>query len=412
MPARDSPLPARRGVVPRYLGAALAVRMADEGVRVSLVLLALRETGSPAVGGALVAALLVPHVLAAPLVGTVLDRARHPQRVLAAAVLLFAASLLSAAMLLGRAPLWVTVAVLLAGGCGGPALTGGLSGQLPRLVGRDRAPRAFGLDSLFYNVASMAGPAVTAAAAVAAGPRVAQALLASMAVLGAAGAASLPLTVGGGRRPVRGPGLLNGGKAILTQPTLRIVTLSSSLGQLGPGALTVVAAVIATAAHRPESSGLLLSAVAAGALFGSLLWTWRPLAPNRSALVTTMAMIAIGIPLLLAATTSSLKILALLFGISGVFVGPFGSALFTARTLYADGNVRGQVFTIGAGLKVSAGALGAGLIGLAADLPIATQLVLVASSPLLAGVLGTAMLVANTRGMSSPVVGSHPRTQR
>ena len=44
----------------------------------------------------------------------------------------------------------------------GPALTGGLTSQLPTLVGKDKTPRAFGLDSLFYNVASMVGPAVAA----------------------------------------------------------------------------------------------------------------------------------------------------------------------------------------------------------------------------------------------------------
>jgi hypothetical protein len=48
-------------------------------------------------------------------------------------------------------------------------------------------------------------------------------------------------------------------------------------GQIGPGSLAVVAAVLATSQHRPTSSGLLLTAIAAGAFLGSLLWTWRPI---------------------------------------------------------------------------------------------------------------------------------------
>jgi MFS family permease len=87
----------------------------------------------------------------------------------------------------------------------------------------------------------------------------------------------------------------------------------------------------------------------------------------------------------------------LLVGGCWIFVGPFGTALFLSRTQYADPAVRAQVFTIGAGLKVTASALGAALIGFAAGLPVATQLLLVANSPLLAGVLGSVLLTFGTR---------------
>jgi hypothetical protein len=62
-PAAASKHSVRRWVLARYLLATAAARMADEGARVSLVLLALHGTGSAAVGGAMIAALLVPHVL-------------------------------------------------------------------------------------------------------------------------------------------------------------------------------------------------------------------------------------------------------------------------------------------------------------------------------------------------------------
>jgi MFS family permease len=163
-------------VLTRYLGAAGAARIADEGARLSLVLLAVDRTGKAAVGGALVAVLLVPHVVAAPLVGVVIDRSARPRWVLAGLVATFAASLFTAAQLLGRAPLGLVVAVLLLGGCCGPAITGGLTSQLPALVGVDRAPRAFGFDSLFYNVAGMAGPALVGLVAAVAGRRPRRAL--------------------------------------------------------------------------------------------------------------------------------------------------------------------------------------------------------------------------------------------
>lgn len=396
-----------RWLLPHYLAAALAARTADEGARVSLVLLALHETSSAALGGAMIAALLVPHVVAAPLVGALVDRARHPRLVLALMVLVFAASLLSVALLLGRAPVWVVFVLLLLGGCCGPAITGGLTSQLPALVGEDRVPRAFGLDSLFYNIASMTGPALAGITAAAVNPAAAQTLLAVSAALSAAGVATLPIRAH--QHPTRAtqPGLLSGAQEILRQPTLRVVTLSSTLGQIGPGALPVVAAVLATSLHRPASSGLLLTTIAAGSLLGSLLWTWHPVAAHRSPLVTTVSMIGIGTPLALSAAAPSITATAVLFGISGIFIGPFGSALFTARTQHAAEAVRTQVFTIGAGLKVTAAAFGAALIGFATDLPVWALLLLAASSPLLAGALGTLLLTL--RPAATRDAATHPR---
>jgi MFS family permease len=386
-------LPVTRLLLPRYLAAAGAARVADEGARVSLVLLALHETNSAAVGAAMVAALLVPHVVAAPLVGSVIDRARRPRWVLAAMVLVFATALLSVAQLVGRTPLWVVLAVLLLGGCCGPAITGGLTSQLPGLVGPEKAPRAFGWDSLFYNVSSMAGPALAGLTAAAAGPRAAQSLLAGSAALGAAGVAALPIAAHPRPCRTRRPSHLDGVREILHQRMLRLVTLSSALGQLGPGALPIVATLHATSLNRPAASGPLLAAVAAGSLLGSLLWTWHPVAPHRSPLVTTVSMIGIGAPLAGAAAASSIGATAVLFGLSGIFIGPFASALFTARSQYAAEAYRTQVFTIGAGLKVTASALGAAMIAPLTGLPVWVLLLIVSSSPLLAGLLGTLLLV-------------------
>ena len=371
--------------MPHYLAAAVLARIADEGARVSLVLLALDRTGSAAIGGTMVAALLIPHVVAAPLVGVLVDRGRQPRWVLASAMLIFAGSLFSTAALLGQAPLWLIYVLLLVGGCCGPALTGGLTSQLPALVGKDKTPRAFGLDSLFYNVASMVGPAVAGLIAAVANPAAAQCMLAASAAVGALGVATLPLARRMDPSSATRLDLLSGAREIVQQPTLRTLTLTSSLGQIGPGGLAVVAVVLATSQHRPAGSGLLLAAVAAGAFIGSLLWTWRPIAVDHAPLVTAISMIGIGIPIAIAAVTPSLEATAVLFGLSGIFIGPFGSALFLSRTQYAAPAVRTQVFTIGAGLKVTASALGAALIGFAAGLPVAAQLLLVASSPLFAG---------------------------
>ena len=91
------------GRLTAYATAALLVRLADEGARVVLTLLALQRTGGPAAVGLLVAALLAPHVVAAPVVGLLADRLRRPERLTAVAALGFAGSLAGTAAALGRA---------------------------------------------------------------------------------------------------------------------------------------------------------------------------------------------------------------------------------------------------------------------------------------------------------------------
>jgi len=356
---------------------------------VALLLLAADRTGSVAIGGTLVATLLVPHVVAAPLVGTLVDRSPRPEAVLAGAVALFAAGLAVPVVLLGNGPLWPSFLALAGAGCCGPAITGGLTSHLAALVGPRQQGRAFGLDSLFYNLASMAGPAVVGLGAAALGSGPATVMLAAAAALGALGTATQRRPpVDQGRATTSRRSLLGGARAIVANPQLRALTLTTTLGQIGPGGLAVVATVLATSVHRPAISGLLLSTSAVGSLLGSLLWTWRPLPAQRAPAVTAWTMIGAGAPLAAAAATDSLPLVTALFGLSGFFVGPFAAALFLARNLLAPESLRAQVFTLGAGLKVGASALGAGLLGLATHLPVSVGLVLVAASPMLAGTLG------------------------
>ena len=58
---------------------------------------------------------------------------------------------------------------------------------------------------------------------------------------------------------------------------LALVTAATSVGQLGFGALPVVVAVVAVRQGEPAAAGLLLAALTAGGVVGSLLWTAGPL---------------------------------------------------------------------------------------------------------------------------------------
>ncbi|MFG3644385.1 MFS transporter [Micromonospora sp. NPDC047762] len=376
----------------RYLVTALLARTADEGARVALVIFALERTGSAAVGGMLVATLLLPHVVAAPLVGGLVDRSRRPAAVLAPAIAVFASALAATVALLGHAPLWQTYLVLAIAGCCGPAVTGGLTSQLAALAGPAHEARAFALDSLSYTVAGMVGPATVGLAVAYANPSAAIMALAVAGGLGALGVASLRLPAPSAGEQTRAVDLFQGAREIVRNRALRTITLATSIGQLGLGGLAVVATTLAAAAHQPSRAGLLLSVTAGGAFVGSLLWAWRPMPASRAPLVTVWAMVAVGVPLALAATVHSLSLAAALFALSGLFTGPFAAALFLARSQLAAEATRTQVFTIGAGLKVAASAIGIGLLGLATDLPASAQLLVVAAFPILAGVAGGVLL--------------------
>lgn len=222
------------------------------------MLLALERMNSAAVGGLLVAVLLVPQVVAAPAIGLLTDRARQPRWVLTISVAGFAASLAAVAIMLGRVPLPVIVAILLVGGCCGPSLTGGLTSQLPRLVSESSLPRAFGADSLTYNVSGIAGPAVAAVIGVA-GAGTATIALAAAAAAGALLLGTLPIPLQRRSPDQQRPPLTGGFRALLTDRVLGAVMASSTIGQLGLGALPIVAAVLASRQHQPAATGWLMT---------------------------------------------------------------------------------------------------------------------------------------------------------
>jgi Major Facilitator Superfamily len=399
-----------------YTAAAVLVRLADEGTRLALVLLALDRTNSARVGGALVAALLVPQVLAAPVVGLVTDRARAPSLVLGACAFGFASALFATAIGLGRAPLPLIVAVLVVGGCCGPALTGGLTSQLSGVVSNEFLPRAFGIDSLTYNVSGVVGPALVAVLSGFSSPSTALVALAVIGAIGGVVIAGLPLE---GRSSARIGGALQAAAALrllVRDRVLGLVTGATTVGHAGLGALPVVVVVLAQRAHAPWVSGWLLAAFAFGALSGSIAWIVRPASPPRAPAIVMATLMLTGTPLVLAAGSSSLGCTAALFVVSGFFTGPLAGALFTTRQERSPDSARAQVFTLGAGLKITAAAAGVTAAGALAQAPNSSLLLASAACPFLAGAVGALLLcvqqrVGHTGGHAPPEPSSQGRSR-
>lgn len=353
-----------------YLAASFAARLAEEGMSVGLVLLAVERTGSAAQGAFALTAWTAPHVLAAPLTGGVAARARRPRPLYAGALAGFAVAIAGVALLMGRAPAPATFAVALAGGAFGPVVSGGLSSLVAVLVpeGGSR-DRAYALDAAGYNAASVAGPAVVGLVTALASAGAAALAMAAAAGAAALLAAALPLRQAPPppSAPTLRAGLAAGLAAVWRDRELRGITAATCLAHVGIGGLTGTAVLLAISLGHADGGGVLMTASAVGALGGSLaVARWLPSVPARTMAVASLA--AHGTALTAAAFAPSYPVCVALFAVAGAADGPLLAATLRVRADHAPPRLRTQVFTLGAGLKITAAAAGAALTGAAASL--------------------------------------------
>ncbi|MFF5079014.1 MFS transporter [Actinoplanes sp. NPDC000266] len=347
----------------RYVGAAVCARLADEGARVAILLLALDRTGDAALGGLLIAALMVPHVVAAPITGALADAVHRRRLLYFLAFLGYGGALLTGAEMIGRSTV-AAVVLLIFAGCCAPLLIGGLSSLLPDLV-PGRLERAFGFDVMSYSIAGIAGPALAAVLADLAGASWSVVGLVTLVVAGAILVASLPLpSADSSPKRIRSP--LAGLTVMVRRPRLGAVTLGTIFSMLGVGALPLVAALLADEAGRHELTGLVLSAGAAGGLLTSLLLTRWPIRRWRPERVVAVSLAATVLPFLLLILLPAGWAGLPLFALAGALGVPVSVAVFAVRDQESPPEIRTQVFTLGAGVKVTAAAAGAAVAGFAA----------------------------------------------
>ncbi|MDI2124535.1 MFS transporter [Yinghuangia seranimata] len=390
-----------------YLTGAIAARTGNEMSGPALLLAGLAATGSAASGSALLAGLTVAAAVGGPVVGVLLDRADRPGRLLAAALVLYAAVLAVITVLLGRVPLGVVVAVSVLGGLVGPALSGGWTAQLPSAVGADALPRATAYDAMTYNFATLVGPALAALAVGLSGATVG--VLAALCLICTAApvAAALPRRA----RPAEPgvsmrAGLASGFRVIGNSPTLLRGTVASVVTCVADGVLVACTPLLGERHLGGAARGaVLLSVIAASAFAANAVLARRPqtLRPDtvvwgsNLVLSASFAVAALGHPaaLLLAAVGA------------GIGQGPQMAALFTIRNREAPDHLRGQVFTTGASLKITGFALGAALAGPAATWSLPGALVIAAGIALSAVV--PYGVPARARPAADGAVGADPR---
>lgn len=328
----------------------------------ALLLLGFAVTRSAGAGSALLAGLTIAAAAGGPLFGAVLDRSPHPERVLAGTLAAYAAGIAAIQVSLGRLPLLLVVCVAVVTGLAGPAVAGGWTSQLPRVVSRGALPRCSALDALTFSIASLAGPALAAVIMAWAGARSAVAISAALVALAVPAACSLAPAPANcvPAEPMRRQ-LAAGFAAILGRRALRRATMTSVVSYMGIGMFLVCCPVLGQQRMGAASRGaLLISAAAVTSLIAnSALARHPPRRPDSLVLASTLLLCLS----MAAAAVAPGWLTMLAVGFSGAGEGPQLTGLLAVRHREASATIRGQVFTTAASLKVGGLAAGTALAG-------------------------------------------------
>lgn len=364
-----------------YLAAAIAVRLCTEGVGVALVLVAATQLHSVALGGVLLACLMAPSVVAAPVVGAVLDAATSPRLVMLLGGLLLAAGVLVASAA-AALPVAVVVLALLAAGCAMPAFVGGLSAFAAEVMPGDVA-RATSVDALSYNLAGIGGPAIVSGTSLLLGPATALVALAVVVVVGSALLQLLPIAsrTGSFHPTALRRGIAAAMRTLVTHGPVARVAAGGAVVMIGAGGLPVVA----VSRGQAETAGaVLLTAFSVGGVLGALLValpaTTRLTARFPAARVMAICFATTGVATALAAVLPGFTGAVIALAIAGLPDASGVAAMFRLRTEASPPAVRGQIFVVASGLRVAGASLGAALASALAALSPDVLLLLIAVS--------------------------------
>ena len=378
----------------------------------ALLLLGFAVTGRPATGSELLASLTIAAAAGGPLFGAMLDRSQRPDRLLAGTLAAYAVGLIAISAAVGRLPMPLVLVIALTAGLFNPAVAGGWTAQLPRIVTGGELSRGSALDAMTYSTASLAGPALAALIAGAFGARLAVIVAAALVGLAVPSACWLrhyrriqyPPDRAAGPRPVPHRQVAAGFAAIVARRPLLRATVTSVVSYVGIGMLVVCCPVLGAQRLGGAARGaLLISAIAAASLIANAILarrSWRG-EPDIRVFISTLI---IGVSMAAAAITPGwLTLLAVAVG--GVGEGPQLTALFAVRHRESPEHMRGQIYTTAASLKIGGMAAGAALAGPLAGRSVTTCLLVAAGTELCAG--AAYLLTASARS-ASPDMATDP----
>ena len=346
-----------------YFATAIMARMANEGLRLALILAAAATPGGLKLGGLLVAAFLIPSIIAAPFVGRMADMSTHPTRLYSAAFAFNGIMIAFTGLTLEILPSPVILLLAAIGGSVGPLMQGGLSALVGTIVPKPLLHRGYAMDVVTYNVSAILAPAVVAAVAGFVSPLASLLLLSGLMLLASLNVLRLPIKRDEDRALIAAPSPIDGFKALAVITPLRSTVVATSLASISVGILPIAATLLSDTTFS-VNAGVLLSTMAIGALIGSLSYASRPFGLDKPHVMLPFVTLATALPLALLTLITNTPMALLLFALAGALGGPQGTAQFAVRDRFSPQNVRTQVFTLSTSLKTTFAALGAALAGL------------------------------------------------
>ena len=344
--------------VPAVAVTSTVARLPKGMLPLATVLLLHRATGSFAVAGAAAAMVAFGDAASAPAQARLVDRF-GPGRTLIPAAAVHVAALVALASMAGRgAPAAAMVACAGVAGIGIPPVSGTVKALWPRLVGPDRVPAAYAVESLLQQIVFLVGPLLLAALVATGGPTVAFIACAALAGGGTVAFVVVAAARGaGGHRRHRPGGALRVG-------TLRVVMACTVLQSTTFGALPVGLAAVTAGAGRTSLSGVLLAALTVGGLLGAL---WPVTAAGRRQYIRLAGAFATClVPVALLGTGSSvgsLVSIGVALTVVGVFVTPLAAVSYVLVERATAPEHRTEAFAWLSTGQAAGGAIGAGLAG-------------------------------------------------
>lgn len=354
----------KRYTLTHYLFGALPARLGDEMSGQAILQLGI-AAGSATLGSTLLAGLTLSAAIGGPLLGAILDRSRHPGKVLALSLGLYAVGVALIAWSLGHVPMWASVALALLAGFLMPSISGGWSSRLKSFIVDERMTRASAIDATTFNIAGLAGPALAGLIAGWLGAHWAVAVLVALLVAALPMAWTLPKRHAQTKKydTTFFQDMSAGLKIIVTNKPLFRITLLSVISYMGVGMLWVICPLIGLEqTGNAGFGGVMMSVLSVGALVATAAYAKWPTkyAPDTVAFVTT---IILSVAMLLLAFAGNIFIVLFAMLVAGLADGPQLAAVFAVRHREALERSRSQVFTTGASLKITAAAIGAALAG-------------------------------------------------
>ena len=379
-----------------FVSAATLARVSDEMFTVGVVLLVLDRTGSPALAGVTVAAITLPSIATAPLLGAWLDVSGRRRALMAVDQVLIAAVLVALVLAIGNAPDWTIPALTLVAGLTYPLSFGGFTSLIPALVPEELLTPANALEASSFNLALVIGPALAGTLSATLGPASPLIVEAALALLALVLFVRIPAVdrfrPGAGGRLTRAA--IEGLRQVVRIPQLRGVTAAGAVGLAGFGLLTVAFPLFAVdhLGGQASDAGYMWAAFAAGSTVGALglVRIQRRFEPWW---IVIGGLAAFGALMLLWPLASSLPVALALIALAALADGPALAATFAVRQQVVPGELYGQVFTTASGIKVGSFSVGAALAGPAVSgLGSAETILVAAGLQFVAAILGLVLM--------------------